>query len=661
MRKKLNRSEMCAVMTLPAISGLMLHTAVVAEYFSPSAAALAAIPAAAGYWVVMYFCSLTVGSKNVRSTGAAAALQTVLAAALLLFAAERLYLVSQTACKLLMPYTSAVIIALVILATAVVLAVGRVEPCASVCSIILWPVLIILAVILALGGSVYSVNNLLPVNISWGGTALAAVSLLSYLCEGLCAAYICSPNDTHGDFRRAGVRSGIILSVASAACCLLYSLSVPVQSSANESFGLADIARNEQIGSFFQRMEGLMLFITVIAATVSIALSVGCITAVTEQCIGKNKLTRIIVPIVIAAAILCVSLTADFGRYEVMTVLTKVNCCLIVFILATLVASALVRRVWHRRRQVMAVAVAAVIAVSLCGCGDYNETDNSENAVFVSVDRGEKGYTFCFKTLDGKTVVQSGETLETARDKYEQSSAKRLEMMHLSVIAVSDNCADDIISTVIAEIAATNEIKNSATLLVVDGSAEKFLKLDGVDVSTAKLIQNNIADNPRSVTCNVSDVYGNTNCRGTVTAAPAVKVSGGDYAFTGCYLFGADRMLSGEQALAYNIIRGKVSNMSLGEGATASAITRPRLDGNNIVTFNVTLRLSDFEGDTGRLHEEVTDICEPLMQLAEDSGDDIFDVKLLYMKQHALRGDFDEKEWQTALSQLEYRLVLTIH
>lgn len=651
---RFNRAELSAVMTLPPMVSLMLNLPVVCSAVGGSFALISALIAAAAYLLMLSLVNYWVKANGPFRLSKTASV--ILSVCLILFAGEKLYMISQATSHLLLPRTHTLMIATAVSIVAALVAVGRSEPCASVCSVVLWPTVIANAVIFLVGGNLYSVSNILPVDWSFGGTAAAAVALISYSAEGIIIALICGNNCDTADYRAASLRAGVLVPLFTVLFCCLYSLATPAQGGTLQSFGFADIARNLQLGSFFQRMEGVYLFVAVIAATVSVALSISACGKTANQFIKMTKKNNIIITVIITLGVLLISAVGGYGNYSAFNLLTVINCSLIVIIAAVLIVSLIIKL---GKRRAVAAVMTLLLAITLCGCADYSETDNDVNAVFVGVDRADDAYSFCFKTMNGEVFDISAETLSDATVNFAEASARRLRLMHIGAIIVSSEVADEITHGLIDEIIEHREIKSSTIIMVSDGAARDIVSIESLDTASAKLIENNIKSSAKSVHCTVLDVYSEVCCRGIPVAAPMIGADNGNYSLGGAYLFGSDMLLDGDMTVAYNLMRGQLNAVEFDNGAALSSYNEVSLT-DNVVRVTVNIETKDYSGSREELADSVCDYCRPLLNTAQKNKIDILAAEKEYLKNNLLSANADD-DWSAALDRLQYELNVKVN
>lgn len=649
-----NRAELSAVMVLPFIAGLMLNLPVVCALIGGSFAAVSAVIAAVLYILLLAMAN-TVIKKNGGKVPLSKAAKTALSICLLFFAAERLYMISQATSHLLLPKSHTLLLAAVMAAVAALVAIGRSEPCASVCSIILWPTVAVNVIVFLVGGGLYSVNNILPYSWSIGGVTAAAVALLSYMCEGLVMVLLCCNSIEANDFKAASKRAGILVSVTTVLFIALYSLASPIQSGGTDKFGVAELARNLQLGSFFQRMEGVYLFAAVIAATVSIALAVSVCVKTALQFVRPNKTKMKVATVAITLTVFLLSAVGGYGKFSAFNLLTIINCSMIAVIILVLAISA--ARTLGKRR-VAAAAMAVVLLMGFCGCADYSETDNDVNAAFVSVDRAEEGYSFGIKTIGGEVFEISADSLQAAVDRFAGKSARRLRLMHVGAVIIAAGCAEAVTDGLIDELASHREIKSSAMVMVTDGTAKDILNIKTLDNSALKLIENNIKSSAESVHCTAGDLYSATCCRGMITAAPVITAENGNYTLGGSYLFGANLLLSGDNTAAYNLMHKRISDRPFDDNAVLNSSSDVNLvDDTAVITVKIKTR--DYKGSREELATKIKEYCRPLLTICEQKKIDLFAVEEHFMRQK-LSGKYDNTLWQSKLSDIKYELIVDI-
>lgn len=173
-----------------------------------------------------------------------------------------------------LPYTPPSLIIFAFMAVVVVLAYIGLEGMARFASVIFYPVLIGIALILFLAYPYYNVRALFPI----GGYGIAETLKSGFFRssaydEVIILAFIINSIDGVKKFRKVGVLSLFISGIVFASNCLCNIMAFDYTMSSENVSDLFQLARVIYFSRFFQRIESIFLFIWILASLITVGLA----------------------------------------------------------------------------------------------------------------------------------------------------------------------------------------------------------------------------------------------------------------------------------------------------------------------------------------------------------------------------------------------------
>ena len=148
-------------------------------------------------------------------------------------------------------------------------------------------------------------------------------------------------------------------------------------------------------------------------------------------------------------------------------------------------------------KKIICIALAVLIAISLCSCYDNQEIDTTAYVIALGIDKTEENYNYTFQISsplsmggggeiadmgDGEentrveNIVIGAESLYEAREIVNNFLSKKINLSHLKMIAISEETAKEGLSHHISFLLREREVRPNTRMCITKGGAEDFLR-----------------------------------------------------------------------------------------------------------------------------------------------------------------------------------------
>ena len=525
----------------------------------------------------------------------------------------------------------------------------------------------------------FEIGNIYPLfGYGFGRTAKGGILTLSSV-DNILIGLIFADKLCSKKIGKVSIAATVTALIVYTTCTFCYSLAFPYSLTQNSTSGIIDIARGAERSGFFQRFEGILLFIIILSMIcfISIYLS-AAIKQIDDTFVIKKKRSTI-VTLAIAILVFLIGVIPDNTRVNSNSILSiyRQYSFLFLFIIGIILLIGGVIKFRLYKKVVMALLFIGM-GMSICSCADYREIENQSYAVMIGIDEGitDSTYSYSIRLMneDSDIIIQSGESLGNVINKLSTQMAGSISLKNLRILAISYDLAQTGVLKFISPIIEDTSTKNSIMLAVCSESAEKFISSKRFgSMPEIELTVNNESNSNMYESISVNKVY---NSIFSITKDPsaAYVVNSDDDSgdnISGTVMFSGEKAvgyLDGDETAIIKAINGKLKDYKLafdGDEYSISSKGAAKITLNND-TAQIEIGVICSKGGknleklpenikamlTKRLNETVNDISE--------AGSDILGIGYEAAKNYNTIGEFEKSEFKQKFKNLKIKAKISI-
>ena len=434
-----------------------------------------------------------------------------------------------------------------------------------------------------------------------------------FLYSDILVLFLIAPHCREGvRVRRTTMWSALIAVVLNVAVVFASQLSTPSELAANISLPMYPLTKVTYSGKVFQRLDAVYLIVSVVSGLLYLSLML--------RMIGKT-----------------------------------------------------VKKMAFKPKKAAALLLCLVLMVSLCGCYDSREVEESAYVIALGIDKGETArfrYTFQFSNPlstgansgSAEKPESEGESKEDGK-KEENTSVNNItldaddyymalntlnsfigkipSLAHIKLIAFSPELAKEGLLEHTRLLINEREVRPNTWLCIAGGSPDELLKgiKPSLEESTARyyelLLQEKTA--PYAPVVELREFVNRASDNSTDAVLPII----GQSELIGICLFSGDQMmvsLGGEEALLYKLLTGKADNVYLSLGGTTyrvSNLGQPKISVNlagDVPQIGINLKLnlhpiSKNQIDTSAVTRELSDRINQFLAVTTTNNCDVLGIR----------------------------------
>ena len=525
----------------------------------------------------------------------------------------------------------------------------------------------------------FEIGNIYPLfGYGFGRTAKGGILTLSSV-DNILIGLIFADKLCSKKIGKVSIAATVTALIVYTTCTFCYSLAFPYSLTQNSTSGIIDIARGAERSGFFQRFEGILLFIIILSMIcfISIYLS-AAIKQIDDTFVIKKKRSTI-VTLAIAILVFLIGVIPDNTRVNSNSILSiyRQYSFLFLFIIGIILLIGGVIKFRLYKKVVMALLFIGM-GMSICSCADYREIENQSYAVMIGIDEGitDSTYSYSIRLMneDSDIIIQSGESLGNVINKLSTKMAGSISLKNLRILAISYDLAQTGVLKFISPIIEDTSTKNSIMLAVCSESAEKFISSKRFgSMPEIELTVNNESNSNMYESISVNKVYNSIFSIAKDPSAAYVVNSDDDSGdnISGTVMFSGEKAvgyLDGDETAIIKAINGKLKDYKLafdGDEYSISSKGAAKITLNND-TAQIEIGVICSKGGknlkklpenikamlTKRLNETVNDISE--------AGSDILGIGYEAAKNYNTIGEFEKSEFKQKFKNLKIKAKISI-
>ena len=525
----------------------------------------------------------------------------------------------------------------------------------------------------------FEIGNIYPLfGYGFGRTAKGGILTLSSV-DNILIGLIFADKLCSKKIGKVSISATVTALIVYTTCTFCYSLAFPYSLTQNSTSGIIDIARGAERSGFFQRFEGILLFIIILSMIcfISIYLS-AAIKQIDDTFVIKKKRSTI-VTLAIAILVFLIGVIPDNTRVNSNSILSiyRQYSFLFLFIIGIILLIGGIIKFRLYKKVVMALLFIGM-GMSICSCADYREIENQSYAVMIGIDEGitDSTYSYSIRLMneDSDIIIQSGESLGNVINKLSTQMAGSISLKNLRILAISYDLAQTGVLKFISPIIEDTSTKNSIMLAVCSESAEKFISSKRFgSMPEIELTVNNESNSNMYESISVNKVYNSIFSIAKDPSAAYVINSDDDSGdnISGTVMFSGEKAvgyLDGDETAIIKAINGKLKDYKLafdGDEYSISSKGAAKITLNND-TAQIEIGVICAKGGknleklpenikamlTKRLNETVNDISE--------AGSDILGIGYEAAKNYNTIGEFEKSEFKQKFKNLKIKAKISI-
>ena len=525
----------------------------------------------------------------------------------------------------------------------------------------------------------FEIGNIYPLfGYGFGRTAKGGILTLSSV-DNILIGLIFADKLCSKKIGKVSIAATVTALIVYTTCTFCYSLAFPYSLTQNSTSGIIDIARGAERSGFFQRFEGILLFIIILSMIcfISIYLS-AAIKQIDDTFVIKKKRSTI-VTLAIAILVFLIGVIPDNTRVNSNSILSiyRQYSFLFLFIIGIILLIGGIIKFRLYKKVVMALLFIGM-GMSICSCADYREIENQSYAVMIGIDEGitDSTYSYSIRLMneDSDIIIQSGESLGNVINKLSTQMAGSISLKNLRILAISYDLAQTGVLKFISPIIEDTSTKNSIMLAVCSESAEKFISSKRFgSMPEIELTVNNESNSNMYESISVNKVYNSIFSIVKDPSAAYVVNSDDDSGdnISGTVMFSGEKAvgyLDGDETAIIKAINGKLKDYKLafdGDEYSISSKGAAKITLNND-TAQIEIGVICSKGGknlkklpenikamlTKRLNETVNDISE--------AGSDILGIGYEAAKNYNTIGEFEKSEFKQKFKNLKIKAKISI-